>query len=138
MALFDGGKVRPGAGEGVTLVAEEARFHGHLSAKGSLRIEGFVEGNITDGVTVDVGRKGKVRGDIAAESLSVAGDIEGNVVASRSVEILAHGRLRGDLKTPSLRIEEGAFFEGHCAMTGAASTGKEGQGAGLPAGKKLP
>lgn len=120
MALFGGGKSggRDG-GEAMTLIGEDAVFHGVLAVKGSLRVEGLVEGDITDAVTVEVGRKGRVKGDIAAEQLCVAGEVEGNVVASRAVELLAESRLSGNIRTPSLRVEEGALFEGSCAMGSA-------------------
>lgn len=119
MALFGGRKDRIDGRETVTLIGEEAYFHGLLSAKGSLRVEGVVEGDITDAVSVEIGRKGRVKGNIAAESLSVAGQVEGDVVASRSIEILASGRVKGGLRTPGLRIEDGAQFDGCCAMTSA-------------------
>lgn len=117
MAIFSAGKgERLDSREAVTLVGEEAYFHGVLAAKGSLRVEGVVEGDITDAVSVEVGKKGRVKGNIAAEVLSVAGAVEGDVVASRSIELLANSRLCGNIRTPSLRVEEGAFFEGNCAM----------------------
>jgi len=104
------------AREGMTLIAEEAFFHGSLSAKGSLRVEGTFEGDITDAVDVEVGEKGRILGDVAAESLVVAGEVVGNVVASRSVELFATARVSGDVRTPRLRVEDGAFFDGGCAM----------------------
>ena len=111
-----GTKTRGEAREGMTLIAEEAYFHGTLSAKGSLRIEGTFEGDITDAVDVEVGPKGRLLGDVAAESLVVAGEVVGNVVAARSVELFSSARLSGDVRTPKLKIEEGAFFDGACAM----------------------
>jgi cytoskeletal protein CcmA (bactofilin family) len=99
-----GGKPLGDAREGMTLIAEEAFFHGSLVAKGSLRVEGRFEGDITDAVNV------------AAESVVLAGEIVGDVVASRSVELLPGARLTGDVRTPKIRIDEGAFFEGACAM----------------------
>lgn len=117
MAMFNGAK---GDGrEAVTLIGEEAYFHGVLAAKGSLRVEGVVEGDITDAVSVEIGKKGRVKGNIAAETLSVAGQVEGDVVASRSVELLNGSRMAGNLRTPSLRIEEGAAFDGSCEMSRA-------------------
>jgi cytoskeletal protein CcmA (bactofilin family) len=116
MAIFSGKGDRMDNREAVTLVGEEAYFHGVLAAKGSLRVEGVVEGDITDAVNVEVGKKGKVKGNVAAESLSIAGSVEGDVVASRTIELLAGGRLSGNIRTPTLRIEEGSFFEGNCAM----------------------
>ena len=103
--------------EAVTLVGEEAYFHGVLAAKGSLRVEGVVEGDITDAISVEIGKKGRVKGNIAAETLSIAGAVDGDVVASVSIEVLAKGRLTGSIKTPRLRIEDGGFFDGNCSMT---------------------
>ncbi|MFA6003688.1 MAG: polymer-forming cytoskeletal protein [Elusimicrobiota bacterium] len=107
--------------ESMTLIGEEAYVHGMLAAKGSLRVEGTVEGDITDAVAVEVGKKGHVKGNLAAESVSIAGHVEGDVVASRHVEILAHARLEGNIRTPNLRVEDGASFEGACSMRGSAA-----------------
>ena len=111
-----GSKTKSDSREGMTLVAEEAYFHGTLTAKGSLRIEGTFEGDISDAVDVVIGPKGRLLGDVAAESLTVAGEVVGNVVAARSVELFATARVSGDVRTPKLKIDEGAFFDGVCAM----------------------
>ncbi|MDE2039932.1 MAG: polymer-forming cytoskeletal protein [Elusimicrobia bacterium] len=114
MAIF---KPKDGAGaEGLTLIGEEARFHGLIAAKGSLRVEGVVEGDITDAVAVEIGRKGRVKGNVAAQTVSVAGQVEGDIVCARSLEVLAGARLSGNIRSPSLRFEEGARFNGGCAM----------------------
>ncbi len=112
-----GSKPRGDAREGMTLICEEAFFHGSLTAKGSLRVEGTFEGDISDAADVEVGARGRILGDVAAESLVLSGEIVGNVVASGSVELLAGSRLTGDLRTPKLRVEDGASFDGTCAMT---------------------
>ena len=122
--MFGEKGARGEAREGMTLIGEEAFFHGSLVAKGSLRIEGSFEGDISDAVDVEVGAKGRVQGNLAAESLVVAGEVIGDVVASRSVEVLASGRVTGDVRTPKLKIEEGAFFDGSCSMGGAEGEDK--------------
>lgn len=113
------GKGPSGGGDGresMTLVGGEASFHGILTVKGSVRIEGLVEGDVVDAVSVEVGKGGRVKGNISAETLSIAGSVSGDVVASRSIELLKDGRLSGSIRTPSLRIEEGARFDGQCSM----------------------
>ncbi|MDD5628225.1 MAG: polymer-forming cytoskeletal protein [Elusimicrobia bacterium] len=120
--MFDSKKLgRFDGNESMTLIGEEAYVHGQLAAKGSLRVEGAVEGDITDAVSVEIGKKGRVKGNVAAETVSVAGELEGDVVASRTVEILAAARLTGNIRTPNLRIEDGAIFEGTCAMRAEAA-----------------
>ena len=103
--------------EGMTLIGEEAFFHGALAVKGSLRVEGVFEGDISDAVDVEVGVHGRILGNVAAETLVVAGEVVGNVVVSRSVELLSSARLSGDIRTQKLRIDEGATFDGTCAMS---------------------
>ncbi|OGR85462.1 MAG: hypothetical protein A3J74_09940 [Elusimicrobia bacterium RIFCSPHIGHO2_02_FULL_57_9] len=117
MALFSGKKNGGPAGrEAVTLIGEEAYLHGVLTVKGSLRVEGVVEGDVTDAISVEIGKKGRVKGNIAAESISVAGQVEGDIVASQSIELLSQAKMAGNIRTPSVRIEEGAIFDGCCAM----------------------
>jgi cytoskeletal protein CcmA (bactofilin family) len=112
-----GSKPRGDAREGMTLIGEEAFFHGALAVKGSLRVEGVFEGDISDAVDVEVGARGRILGNVAAETVVIAGEVVGNVVASRSVELLAGARLAGDIRTPKLRIDEGVVFDGACAMS---------------------
>jgi cytoskeletal protein CcmA (bactofilin family) len=107
---------RGDAREGMTLISEDAFFHGSLVAKGSLRVEGGFEGDVSDAVDVEIGLKGRVIGNLAAETIVVAGEVVGDVVASRSLEILASGRVTGDIRAAKLKIDEGAFFDGTCSM----------------------
>lgn len=108
---------RGDAREGMTLISEDAFFHGSLVVKGSLRIEGAFEGDISDAVDVEIGAKGRVIGNLAAETIVVAGEVVGDIVASRSLEILPSGRVTGDIRAPKLKIDEGAVFEGGCSMS---------------------
>lgn len=117
MALFSVKKGdRADTGDAVTLIGEEAYLHGVLTVKGSLRVEGAIEGDITDAISVEIGKKGRVKGNIAAESVSVAGQVEGDIVASHSVELLGEAKMSGNIRTPALRIEEGALFDGRSSM----------------------
>ena len=99
MSVF-GGKPKGDAREGMTLISEDAFFHGTLAVKGSLRVEGVFEGDISDAVDVEVGARGRILGNVAAVF----------------VELLASARHSGDIRAPKLRVDEGAFFDGVCAM----------------------
>ena len=107
---------RGDAREGMTLISEDAFFHGTLVVKGSLRVEGAFEGDISDAVDVEVGAKGRVTGNLAAETVVIAGEVVGDIVAARSLEILPGGRVTGDIRTLKLKIDDGAYYEGACSM----------------------
>jgi len=107
---YDGGNVE-------TLVGPEAYFHGVLTVRGSLRVEGEVEGNINEAHTVVVAKGGRIQGDVVAENVVVAGAVVGDVVAINQLELSAGGRIVGNIRTPKLNISEGAVFEGNCVMS---------------------
>lgn len=141
MALFHGKGSDSEAGEGLTIIGGDAYFHGLLTVKGSLRVDGKVEGDITDAVAVDIGKGGKVKGNISAETLAVAGEVTGDIVVSRHLELLASGRIAGKIRTPKLRIEDGALFDGPCVMASdskqVSRNSKAGQDEDRPVPVKL-
>ncbi|MBI5243331.1 MAG: polymer-forming cytoskeletal protein [Elusimicrobia bacterium] len=119
MSLFKGA---PGAesGDVVTVIGPETYFQGVITVRSSLRIEGEVEGDITEAQAVIIGRRGRVKGDINADSVIVAGSVSGNVTATAHLELKSGGRIAGNIRTARLLIEEGASFDGSCSMGEAA------------------
>lgn len=110
----------------LTAVSAETFVQGTIRTRGSIRIDGKVEGNVYDAKHVVIGDSGQVQGDIVAETIIVGGKVMGNIQAAKLVEVLAHGQILGDVRTKSLHIEDGAIFEGTCTM----NKGEEPQAAG--------
>ncbi|MCS7184964.1 MAG: polymer-forming cytoskeletal protein [bacterium] len=105
-----------------TLIGKEVVLQGILKAKGTLRIDGKIEGNIVAD-TIIIGEGAEVTGDINCESIIIGGKVIGNITSIGSIELLKTGQLIGDIKTPQLTIAQGSIFEGNCVMTQA----KEGK-----------
>jgi len=105
-----------GVGHMETLIGPDAVLKGTFTAKGSVRIDGEIHGNISCEEGVVVGSKGLVRGHITAKSVVLGGRVKGNVTASRRLEVERGAVIEGDLSTPLLLVEEGASFEGNCHM----------------------
>jgi cytoskeletal protein CcmA (bactofilin family) len=98
-----------------TIIGAESFFQGTLRSKGSVRIDGRIEGGVSaEGVIL--GERGEVQGDISARTVVVGGKITGNVHATESLELLSKSQVFGDLHAPQLLIAEGAIFEGSCLM----------------------
>ncbi|MFN3550556.1 MAG: polymer-forming cytoskeletal protein [Endomicrobiia bacterium] len=100
-----------------TIIGENTILQGTLKTKGSIRVDGRLEGNIIEASQVIVGVKGYIQGDVTAQSVIVGGKINGNVTAIESIELKPGAQLLGDIHTSTLSIGEGAVFEGHCVMT---------------------
>ncbi|HAH32392.1 MAG TPA: hypothetical protein DCL44_08780 [Elusimicrobia bacterium] len=121
MGLFNNAAISFESRNGDTLIGNDAYFQGTLTAKGSLKIDGRVDGSIVDAKMVTIGKAGKIKGDISCESCCVCGEVKGNITALNHIEAIIGSRIDGDLRSPKIMLEEGATFNGNCRM----ETGKE-------------
>jgi cytoskeletal protein CcmA (bactofilin family) len=100
-----------------TIIGPDSVFQGTIKAKNSIRVDGKLEGGVTEANGVVIGEKGQVQGDITARVVVIGGKVTGNVTATHSLEILPKAQVYGDLHSALLSIGEGATFEGNCVMT---------------------
>jgi cytoskeletal protein CcmA (bactofilin family) len=98
-----------------TIIGPDTILYGELKTKGTVRIDGVLEGNVS-AEWVIVGEKGSITGDVTARGMVVGGKITGNSRSSDVVEIKPKGEVVGEIYTSNLIIMEGAVFEGHSYM----------------------
>ena len=100
-------------------------FHGELSFQDTLRIDGKFEGTVRDGRLLIIGQSADVNAEIHVATVSVSGRLRGDVHAKERVELHASARCQCNLETRVLVVEEGAMFEGGCAMQGSTGASRE-------------
>jgi cytoskeletal protein CcmA (bactofilin family) len=94
-----------------------SHLRGELQFDAHFRVHGRFTGEvITDGELI-VGEGGEVEGDLRVGQVIVSGTIRGSIQASRRVQITSTGKVFADVDTPALIVEDGALFEGRCAMS---------------------
>jgi len=113
-AVYNGNEV-------MTVIGPETLFHGSMTVRGSIRVEGEMEGNVSEAQEVVIGTRGLVRGNICAERVEVGGQVYGDLVCSVRLEIKSGGKILGNIRAPKLVVEDGAVFDGNCTMAGAAT-----------------
>lgn len=101
-----------------TVVGADSRVHGELSSKGTIRIDGVLEGAIQADWVI-VGESGAIQGEVDARGTTVAGRVEGTIRAGELVEVTPKGRVHGEIFTSKLSIAEGGVFEGRSHMVTA-------------------
>ncbi|MBU0951500.1 MAG: polymer-forming cytoskeletal protein [Elusimicrobia bacterium] len=99
-----------------TIVGPETIFQGTIKSKGSIRIDGKIEGGILEASSVIIGASGQIQGDVNAKNVIVGGKVTGNITSTQNLEIQSKAQVFGDIHTALLSISEGALFEGHCVM----------------------
>ena len=87
----------------------------------NLYIDGEFEGIIHSKKEINIGKNGKVKGELTTLRLVVQGYIDGNVNAER-VEIKANGKVSGTIESTELVIESKGIFEGNSIIKGANIT----------------
>ncbi|MCL5423148.1 MAG: polymer-forming cytoskeletal protein [Nitrospirae bacterium] len=98
-----------------SFVGMNSHFKGDIKSKGTLRIDGSVEGNV-DTDWLILGEKALLKGDVSARGIIVGGKIEGALTAKEILEIKPKGQVIGDITTPKLMVSEGGILEGRSSM----------------------
>jgi cytoskeletal protein CcmA (bactofilin family) len=102
--------------EGRLLLGATGRVSGKIHA-GSCRVDGLVEGPVECLEEVEVGKSGRLSAGVSAgKRISVAGQIQGTIMTSGQLRLVAGAAVSGDIQARNLVIEEGATFNGQCAM----------------------
>jgi cytoskeletal protein CcmA (bactofilin family) len=91
-------------------------FKGELEFEDTMRIDGKFNGKIHSKNELIVGESATIDGDIHVGRIAISGTVVGKIVAAQRVEIHRNGKVYADIDTPALIIEEGAIFQGNCAM----------------------
>ena len=99
-----------------TIIGKDTSFKGSIKAKGLIRIDGEMEGEIETQGDVVIGESGKANLELRARHVAIAGRFEGNLEADGKLEIKNSGIVIGSVKTIGLLIDDGAIFSGNMEM----------------------
>jgi len=98
-----------------SFVGANSTFKGDVDTKGTLRVDGVIEGNIVADWVI-LGDKSHIKGDIIARGMVIGGRVDGNVKAKEIVEIKTKGQLCGEIFTSKLIVAEGGILDGRARM----------------------
>jgi cytoskeletal protein CcmA (bactofilin family) len=99
-----------------TVIGAHTHSIGTLTSRGSVRIDGTVEGAIDIQGDLLVSESARVLATIKARRVYVFGLVKGAITAVLRLEIAPIGKVWGDIRTAALHIEPDSFFQGQCTM----------------------
>jgi cytoskeletal protein CcmA (bactofilin family) len=97
---------------GVSVISKALKITGQLESTEDIRIDGEVDGDVR-GVSVTVGSGAKVKGTVYGGTVELSGTIDGKIEAEKVV-LTNTAHMSGDVVHRDIRIESGAFIDGHC------------------------
>ena len=98
-----------------SLIGVDTDFQGELNVKGTLRVDGRVDGRL-NAECVILSETAVVKGEVTAKKIMVGGKIEGNLRAQEIVEIKAKGKVLGGIFTNKFSVMAGGEFNGKIEM----------------------
>ncbi len=96
-------------------------LNGDITTEGDIRIDGQVNGNVTSKNKAVIGATGVVDGDIYCLNAYIDGRVNGNIEVGELLILSKTAHVTGDIKIKRLVVEEGAKFNGRCAMGNSAT-----------------
>ena len=102
------------------IITAGAKITGEVELSCNLYIDGELDGSINSSKEVNVGKNGRVKGNIITNRLVVQGYVEGSVEADR-VEIKAAGHVNGEITSIELVIESKGIFEGNSIVKNSSN-----------------
>ena len=82
-----------------------------------MRIDGDFEGSINTDGRVLIGKGGRVKCQIDADTVVIGGIVRGDLRVQSKVVLLSTCIVIGSIRTPRIIIEEGVLFHGHCIVS---------------------
>ena len=100
---------------------------GDVTGEEDLIIEGRIEGKILlKANSVTIGRNGRVKANVYANSITVEGEVEGDLIGKDEVVIRQSGKVKGNVAAPRVVLDSGARFQGSIDME-AQQQGRPGE-----------
>ena len=118
--MFDkDAKIRPEDAE--TIIGAGVKVEGTLTAFGNVIVKGHVSGSVETKNEFHVEDGVLIEADTTAQDAYIAGEIKGNLKIGGKIELAKSAKINGDITCRVMSIEEGATFNGHCAIGNTAS-----------------
>ncbi len=105
-----------------SLISEEMEITGTVKTSGSLRVDGKIDGELSCGGDVVIGKGAQVKANLSANSISVEGNVTGNITVKDKIDMKSSARVMGDVRAKRLSVEDGVTFVGKSEVNPSGSS----------------
>ncbi|MBL4663775.1 MAG: polymer-forming cytoskeletal protein, partial [Flavobacteriaceae bacterium] len=100
-------------------INEGTHLKGDIVSSGFFRIDGKIEGSITNPSKVVLGKTGVIIGKMTCENADIEGRFEGSLDVSGTLTLKPSAHIDGEVIVGKLAVEPGAVFNASCLMRGS-------------------
>lgn len=99
-----------------SIISVSTSIKGDIDSHGSIRLDGSIIGNLSAKARIVLGSTASVTGNIASHDMEISGNVNGIIKVEDILILTSTSTIHGDIFTSKLIVEEGAQFDGKCAM----------------------
>ncbi|HEV2161016.1 MAG TPA: polymer-forming cytoskeletal protein [Stellaceae bacterium] len=115
----------------VSVISKALKITGQLESTEDIQVDGEVDGDVR-GISVKIGSNAKVKGTVYGDTVELAGTIDGKIEAKKVV-LTSTAHMSGDVIHQDIKIESGAYIDGHCRPEFGKAANKNAHATAKPA-----
>ena len=98
-------------------VGSNTTIKGDFDCREDFLVEGTVEGNLSSGGLIVLGKGAVVKGEVSAKEVAISGTVIGTVRCFERLEIFESAKITGTIQAPVLKMEQGAQINARIIMS---------------------
>ncbi len=96
----------------ITQVRQGSIISGNMVSEHSIRVDGFVTGDLISGEKIIIGSHGEIGGNLSGTDISIEGYVNGDVVSNGHLHISSNAKVYGKIFAKNISVEQGAEMNG--------------------------
>src|SRR5487761_1071050 len=114
-----------------SVISKALKITGQLESTEDIQVDGEVDGDVR-GVSVKIGNNAKVKGTVYGDTVELAGTIDGKIEAKKVI-LTSTAHMSGDVIHQDIKVDSGAYIDGHCRPEYGKAANKNAHTAAKPA-----
>ena len=96
----------------ITQVRYGSMISGNMKSAHSIRVDGYVTGNLISGEKIIIGSHGEIGGNLSGTDITIDGYVNGDVLASGLLHLSKTAKIFGKIYAKHISVENGAEMNG--------------------------
>jgi len=96
----------------ITQIREGSVISGNMRSEQSIRVDGFVTGDLISGEKIIIGSHGEIGGNLSGADITIEGYVNGDVLANGHLHIANNAKIYGKIYAKKISVDNGAELNG--------------------------
>lgn len=96
----------------ITQIRQGSVISGNMNSEHSIRVDGFVTGDLISGEKIIIGSNGEIGGNLSGTDITIEGYVNGDVVSNGLLHISNKAKIFGKIYAKNISVENGAELNG--------------------------